>query len=56
LERKTQLQAERDRLMGTLQAYDGALQDIEYWLNETAKEEEKSAEVVGTETKATGMN
>lgn len=41
--RRAQLEKERAQLLANLQAYEGAIQDIDYWLNEVAKEEEETS-------------
>ena len=38
--RREQLIAERDQLIVNLQAYSGAIQDCEYWLNQFAEVKE----------------
>ena len=41
LNRKTQLEEERNKLMVQLTAVGGAIQDCNYWLSECDKEEQK---------------
>ena len=37
--RKEQLEAERTELIGRIQAYNGAIQDCEYWIEQTKEEQ-----------------
>ena len=51
-ERIKEYEAEKERLIGALNALNGAIEDCKYWLAELEKEEKTNASSTGTETKS----